>query len=89
MRERPVRTVARFSSPANSHPLTLTLPNSPFWLRERKILLCSCGFQNKNERKAMADVSVWVKSDQTSSERRINPNWTIAGTNLRRRGLTF
>jgi tubulin-specific chaperone B len=26
----------------------------------------------------MADVSVYVKSDQTSSERRLNPNWTIA-----------
>src|SRR5271165_1769414 len=26
----------------------------------------------------MADVSVWVKSDQTSSERRINPSWSIA-----------
>ena len=28
----------------------------------------------------MADVSVWVKSDQTSSERRINPSWSIAST---------
>jgi hypothetical protein len=28
----------------------------------------------------MADVSVWVKSDQTSSERRVSPSWTIAGT---------
>ena len=26
----------------------------------------------------MADVSVWVKSDQTSSERRLSPGWTIA-----------
>ena len=30
----------------------------------------------------MADVSVWVKSDQTSSERRLNPSWTIASTYL-------
>jgi hypothetical protein len=33
----------------------------------------------RRKKDGMADVSVWVKSEQTSSERRINPSWSIAG----------
>jgi len=38
---------------------------------------------DKTQKDRMADVSVWVKSEQTSSERRINPNWSIAGRTSR------